>query len=149
PRRCCMTCRPSNLTDSLPPGRWRIWWPNCKLCVVKSNASHRAHRTWPTISANCLVIEGRVIRAPSQSGSIDERKRAAGLGCLITRCGDVITVADRATKASVDVAAYIAAIVLAGAADVNDRHDWRNLSDDVIVGVARNVQQLLHLGRPE
>src|SRR5258706_16349872 len=35
---------------------------------------------------------------------------------LVTRCGNVIMVADRASKASVDVVAYVAAIVLAGAA---------------------------------
>jgi hypothetical protein len=35
---------------------------------------------------------------------------------LVTRRGNVITVADSAPKASIDVAAYVAAIVLAGAA---------------------------------
>ena len=35
---------------------------------------------------------------------------------LVTRSGNIITVADSASKASIDVAAYVAAIVLVGAA---------------------------------
>ena len=65
------TRRPSNLTDSLPPGRWYTWWPNCKPCVVRSSAPRRARPTWPTISANCFLIERHTIGAPSRSGLTD------------------------------------------------------------------------------
>src|SRR6266853_60269 len=183
-----MTRRPNNLTVSLPPGRWRNWWPNCKPCAARSSAPRRAHPTWLTISANFLVIEGRMIGVPSWSDSTDEHSARPASACgspasndqmimcwelamryiepirpldevaalewlrcqpgrltnlpaaelgrrwgwqrqrasrrlkawqkagLVTRRGNAITVADKAPKSSIDVAEYVAAIFLAGAA---------------------------------
>jgi hypothetical protein len=76
--RCVESGGPPRLFFAEPP-------PNCKRYVVRSSVPRRAHPTWPDISANCLVIEGRLIGAPSRSGSTDERKRGTGLGLRRSR----------------------------------------------------------------
>ena len=69
---------PSQQSDGiLAAGQWYTSWPNCKRCVVRSSAPRRAHPTWPTISANCFLIEGRIIAAPSRFGLTDECNRWA------------------------------------------------------------------------
>jgi len=58
--------RPNNLTGSCLGGRVP-WWPNCKLCLVRSSAPRRAHPTPMSHHPppNCFLIDGRTIAATS------------------------------------------------------------------------------------